>query len=662
MEAIVDEIEQPEVCGYSPGEDAEPPAFTINDVFGPGGFIAQHKPGYEIRQPQIDVAEITAKAIREERQAIIEAGTGTGKSFALVVPAVLSKKRTVISTETNTLLDQYVNQDLPFLQTILPTDFTFAKAKGKGNYVCKQKLQGCQSGEMFSQFADPDEVEKLIEWARETERGDRSEPAFGFSEASWQMVGCDDLCPHRQCPFYGEGAKGNSDCFAYQARREFLEADIVVTNHTLLLLNSQAGGDAILGDHCTLIVDEAHTLAEQAQKTYGCEIKDRTLSAFGKYALKLCRKAGYELTGYDVTLLEDSERRFFEQFRRLAKEQMTFSELPDLLLSEAQKASEPILRCLDMLRTAINSLAARNDEDARMLQSLDDRAIEHIKHIKGLFEPAENWLPFVELQGKDYDERRATLSYKPVDVAPILRRELYGPRQSVILASATMAIGRRFDFQIRDLGLWDPLTLQVGSPFDYVTQCQCLFPIDLPDSKSPEYHTKLADMIEQILIHTEGRAFVLFTSYRDLNKVYDLLSWRLKYTILKQGELPKPALIEAFRSDVHSCLFATRTFFTGVDIPGEALSCVILTKMPFRPPTEPLFKAKCDLIKAHGGNDFREYGLPLAVNDMRQAFGRLIRSKTDRGLFALLDSRAINGPYFRTVMNSLPNMRVRTRI
>jgi ATP-dependent DNA helicase DinG len=644
-------------------KEIEESSISIEDVFGPNGFIAAFKPGYEVREPQIRVAEIAERAIRDEKQAIIEAGTGTGKSFALVVPAVLSGKRTVITTETNTLLDQYVNQDLPFLQKILPKAFSFAKAKGKGNYVCKQKIDACNSGQMWgSLYANPDEVGMLIEWAKKTASGDRSEPTFAFSDASWQMVGCDELCAHRQCPYYGDGVKGETDCFAYQARKEFLQADIVVTNHTLCLLNAQIGGDAIIGDHSILIVDEAHTLAEQAQKTFGCEIKQTTLSGFSKCTAKACKQGNMELHGYDPTLIEDAERYFFEQFRRLAKEQMTFAEIPGLIIQEAQKAAEPVLRCLDMLRTAINSICPPTDEDQKMLQSLDDRAQEHMKHIKGLFEPAENWLPFVEIQQREDGDRHATISYKPVDVAPILRRDLYGARQSVILASATMAIGRRFDFPIRDLGLFDPLTLQVESPFDYVAQCSCLLPTALPYPQAPDYHTALADTIEQILIHTQGRAFVLFTSYRDLNKVYDLISCRLKYTLLKQGDLPKPALIEAFRRDVHSVLFATRTFYTGVDIPGESLSCVILVKMPFRPPTEPLFKAKCQLIKAQGRNDFREYSLPLAVNDLRQAFGRLIRSKADVGLFAFLDSRAINKPYFRTVANSLPNMKVRTRI
>lgn len=637
---------------------------TLNDVFGADGFIAQHKPGYEVRQPQIQVAELAEAAIREQKNAIIEAGTGTGKSFALAVPAVLSGKRAVISTETNTLLDQYINNDLPFLQRILPKEFKFAKAKGKSNYVCKMKRDEYEQQGLLSIYADHEEVSKLVDWSYDSNSGDRSEPRFGFSDSSWQAIGCNELCPRKQCPYYIDGAKGETECFAYKARKAFLQADVIVTNHTLMLLNAQIGGDAVLGDHSVLIVDEAHTLAEQAQKTFGFEIKQRTFSSFCKYAARLCHEAKLPIDKmFNASDMEQPEKWFFEQFRRLTKQQMTFKDIPALILGEMEKASLDVIKVLEILRAALNSVMPNSDEDEKLLRDLDGRAVDHIKSLKGLFNPDENWLPFCELSSAlDPSERTVTLHYKPVDVAPLLQDTVYDWRQSTILASATMSVSGRFDFPIRDLGLEEPLCLQVESPFDYPKQCTALYPTRLPDPQSPEYHTAVAEMVTQILTHTHGRAFVLFTSYRDLQKVYELVSPRLRYEMMKQGDLPKPAMIERFKSDVHSVLFATRSFFTGVDIPGEALSCVILVKAPFRPPDEPLFRAKCELVKARGGNDFMEVALPLMVNDLRQAFGRLIRSKSDTGMFAFLDSRAINKPYFRHVLNSLPTMKVRTEL
>jgi ATP-dependent DNA helicase DinG len=635
-------------------------AIDLRSVFGPDGYIAMHKPGYEVRAEQVKVAETVERAIRDGQNALIEAGTGTGKSFALLVPAIMSKKRTVISTETNTLLDQYVLKDLPFLKKVLPEEFSFAKAKGKGNFVCKKKLDDYLANPLISGFADVGEVEELVAWALRTASGDKSEPSFKFSEGSWQTVGCDELCSKKQCRYYGNGAKGDTDCFAYQARSAFLKAQVVVTNHTLCLLNAQIGSDVVLGPHEIMIFDEAHTLVEQAQKTFGFELKQRAFSGFGRYALKVLKASNLDIE-FDLAGLEWAESTFFECFRSITKQQMTFPDMPTGLRSDAGEAAKPVIAELDKLRKELNTKSPMCEEDEDLLSELDSRAIGHIKSLEGLFEPEENWLPFAEVSG-DLDARRVTLHYKPVDVAPILKKTVYEERKSTVMASATIAIGSRFDFFSSDIGLIDPLTLRVDSPFDYVNQCTGYYPTHLPDPTHPEYHTRVAEEIERVLIHSNGRAFVLFTSYRDLARVYELVSSRLRYNIYRQGDLPKPALIKRFKEDVHSVLFATRSFFTGVDIPGEALSCVILVKAPFRPPDEPLFSAKCKLIKSRGGNDFQEYALPLMVNDLRQAFGRLIRSKSDTGLFAFLDSRAINKPYFRMITNSLPAMKVRTTL
>lgn len=632
---------------------------TIDDIFKLGGFIDTNKPGYELRQSQIDVARLAERAIAENRNAVIEAGTGTGKSFALVAPAVLSGKRTVITTETNTLLDQYILKDLPFLKSILPVEFSFAKAKGKGNYVCRKKIDDYIGTPMLEAYCDHAEVRELIRWAAETASGDKSEPTFKFSEPSWQVIGCDELCAKKQCPYYKGGVKGHSECFAYRARKAFLEADIVVTNHTLCLLNASIGGDVILGAHQVLIVDEAHTLAEQAQSTFGVELRQRSISRFVKHALKVLTSNEMKLKGeIDPERIESLERAFFDNFRELTKSQMPFDSIPSGIVESAYYAAKPLRKELDGLRKELNSIPKLSEEDEQILGELDGKAIEHINSLKNMFDPHDNWLSFAEITQRG-DDRQVTIHYKPVDVAPILKQTIFDWRQSTILASATMTVGGRFDFALNETGIPEPLTLQVESPFNYAEQCTAHFPTYLPDQSSPEYHTRLAEEIERILVHTSGRAFVLFTSYRDLQRVYDLMSSRLKYTIYRQGDYTKPVLIERFREDVHSVLFATRSFFTGVDIPGEALSCVILTKMPFRVPDEPLFAAKCKLIKARGGNDFAEYSLPLAINDLRQAFGRLIRSKSDTGVFAFLDSRAINKPYFRVVERSLPTMKVK---
>jgi ATP-dependent DNA helicase DinG len=301
-------------------------------------------------------------------------------------------------------------------------------------------------------------------------------------------------------------------------------------------------------------------------------------------------------------------------------------------------------------------------EEKQILQKIDKRMRQHIEGLRCFFEPEENHVSYVEIE-EDHQryERKVILNYKPIDVAPILSYYLFSRIPTSIFSSATLAINHSFNFQEREMGLkpQDTLTLIVGSPFDYVRQCEAYFPLHIPDPKHPTYHTALATEVEKILCYTEGRAFVLFTSYRDLNRVYELVSPRLKYTSLRQGEMPKQLLLEKFKEGENTVLFATSSFWSGIDIKGEALSCVIIAKMPFSVPTEPLFAAKCKQIKAEGGNDFIEYALPLAISTLRQGFGRLIRSKTDTGFFALLDSRALKARYSRYILNSLPNMRIK---
>lgn len=638
---------------------------SLADVFGEGGLIARRKPGYEMRPEQLAVAEMVDLAIRTEENALIEAGTGVGKSFALVAPAVLSGKRTVVSTETLALLDQYIDKDLPFLAGALPRPFRYAKAKGKGNYACRRKLTELAGGQSPSMFADEDEVFALMEWAAQSPAGDRCEPGFAFAEASWQEVCCEEHCARRGCQFYGQGVKGPTDCFYYRARTEFLAAHVVVTNHTLLLLSAAIGGDAILGPHSICVIDEAHTLAEWAQKTFGTELKQRSLSGFARYVLSVTKKAGMAL---DVSLpvIEAAERALFDVFRRVPKQAAPFAELPAGIIDAATAKAGPLGSAIEDLRTELNRQNPNAKEDEELLEQLDDRARAHVKSLKTMFgegeEPDDNWLGYVELDCKEGREPHVTLNFKPIDAAALLRTKLYAGRDSTVLASATLAVGSSFGFARRELGLEDPLVLQVGSPFDYPSQCWGYFPTHLPAPNSPTYHTEIADEVERILLRTNGRAFILFTAVADMRRVYELLCGRLKYDCMIQGSLPKPALVERFKADVHSCLFATRSFFAGVDIPGEALSCVILVKAPFRPFQEPLFDAKCKAIEAAGGNAFAQYSLPLMIQDTRQAFGRLIRNKTDRGLFAFLDSRANKAGYGARIRNALPPIRIRKEI
>lgn len=639
-------------------------SLDLGDIFGADGLIARRfGQGYEERREQVDVARTAIDAIGQQRDALIEAGTGTGKSYALIAAAVKSGKRCVISTETNTLLAQYKDKDLPFLSAILPSPIKYAEAKGRGNYVCLRKVSELELAPMLPDFADEVEVALLIRWAHETTTGDRSEPRFAFREASWQAVGAEEHCSKRQCPFYKEGVKGHSECFACKARKAFLDAQIVVTNHKLLLINAEVGHDIILGPHEVVIVDEAHSLAEIAQDTFGHEIKQRTLSSFARYVHATCRRAGMACKGTTADI-ELHERALMDVFRGVPKQAATFAELPPALIEMAQKAVVPLIDDVNQLRDELNSKLPQTEEDRLLLEQLDNRAKDHVQALIDMFDGGEadpNWLGYVEVS-QNGRSPYITLHFKPIDVAPLLREKLYSGRCSTIMASATLTVSESFSFAQSELGLSGPLTLRVDSPFDYAGNVAGYFPVHIPNPNAPDYHTVLADEITKVLVSTRGRALILFTSVLDMRRVHSLVSPRLKYDMMMQGDLPKPELIRQMKEDVHSCLFATRSFFTGVDIPGEALSCVILAKAPFRPPSEPLFAAKCQAIKARGGNDFAHYALPLMIWDLRQAFGRLVRNKTDRGAFVFLDSRAIKARYWPMIMRSLPPIRVRREL
>lgn len=654
------------------------------------GIIAGVKKDFSPRKGQVDLSKTILDAYTDHKHVIVEAPTGYGKSFAVLVPAIIKcisrGGRVVISTETLTLQDQYVLKDLPLLKEAcakMGILFTFAVAKGRGNYICRAKL-------------DEDTFEgagELMGWGRRQrifyeesrqfkyDSGDIASVPFEFDGKEWKSIGADEDCEKGACPYYGEGRKG-SDCFCYAATKRFLDAQIVVTNHTLLLLDAQVGSGVLLGEFDMLIVDEAHSLPEKAQDAWGTSIKPRTVSRTIRLIDKILKRVGInEFQPKDMEKYYEMERAVMEPFDKLLGKNINLSQINDTIIERSKDASGAL--CID-LKNVYNALGKylpkqgqdygldvddsggderSNDPKDIAVITAREKLAKIIHDFKVVYGDqvdeayTENWLSFLQTGYNAKREPYAILNLKPIDVGPLMQGLILNVITSVTMMSATMKINGNYYFMKHELGMPEGTIEFTGaSPFTYETQVVGYFPKHLPDQDDENYLDALVDEIVQVIKHMNGRTMILFTNVSQMRLAWEWVSRRVDYPCYVQGQAQKKVLIDLFQSNIHSCLFATRSFFTGVDIPGETLSCVALVKAPFRVPTEPMFKAKCDLLDSNGTNSFANYSLPLMLFDVRQAFGRLIRSINDRGMFVLLDSRALKKSYGNNIMRSLPKM------
>lgn len=645
---------------------------TVSDFFAPGtGVIARKKPDFVARAGQQELSElIISLAETPGKHVLAEAPTGFGKSFAALVPAILTAvyggKRVVISTETIALQDQYVDKDLPLLQAAceeVGIKFTFAVAKGRSNYVCKIKLDETP-GMGQSRFQKWAALQELPQ-----NTGDRASVPFDITNDDWREVGADEDCERKACPFFGEGAMGHSDCFVFAARREYLEADIVVTNHTLLLIDADLGQGALVGPHDLLIVDEAHTLPEQAQRVWGMEIGPGTISSTLRLIDKMLRRSGIDHFNHGfLDSYRSLEDDMFEPLNSvITKGSVLISKVPQTRLEDSKGAAVALRASLVGERKGLGEMKHLSEHQEEVVRAGVEKISKLVRTLNGIYGDAiedeykDNWIVFLESKrharsGRNY----CVMHLKPIDIAPLFRAKLLTLIPNVVFMSATLMVNNSFFFMRKEMGLARDDTIEfIGkTPFDYKKQVIGYFPTDLPDPDAPDYTERLAKRIKTIINRRGGQALVLFTSSQLMETVYEAVQGKLKHTAYCQGQASKAALIERFKEETDSCLFATRSFFTGVDIPGDALSNVILTKAPFRVPSDPLFNAKCRKIRERGGNDFSDYSMPLMIMDVRQGFGRLIRTATDTGLFAFLDSRANKKAYGKTIRSSLPAMQV----
>ncbi len=629
--------------------------------------FARALPGYEPRVPQLQMARLVARGLEEGRHVIAEAGTGTGKSLAYLVPAighaVREGRRVLVSTGTIALQEQLVGKDIPFLQQHLGVQFRAALAKGKGNYLCKQRLDEEQAQPAF---ALDEAAQAILRWSKATETGDKSDLPFAPNGA-WDMVCADDSCTGRKCGYY-------DTCFYYQAKRRLEEAHVVVCNHALFFADmkvrlASGGAAGVLPPAATVVFDEAHHLEQAAIGALGTEASNRRLG----WLVRRIRKSEW------FTGLEQADMRQVGQLlQQLEEENDRVFGLALSLKPDGEQAYRLPADALDRLETGrlLDGLGAlwrlvepapgvdygRLDEQQAKRRKLADLVeglrADLVTILRGQ-EEAVSWAEVEERQGRD---ARVILHSTPISVAERLREHLFRNNATAVLASATISAGGRFDYLRQRIGLDDALEMVVASPFDYWDQCQLYVATHLPEPGERGWLEAAIPVIEQLLHASRGRAFVLCTSYRTMEEIHRALASRLPWRCLKQGEAPKGRLIEEFKRDVSSILFATASFWEGVDVQGEALSLVIIDKLPFSVPSDPVAQARAEAVEARGGSAFMELSVPEATIRFKQGFGRLIRSRADRGVVAVLDKRLITKRYGQTFLRSLPKVRVTDRL
>ncbi len=628
----------------------------VAEFFGPGGELSKHFPGWEFREGQLAMACEVEEALAENRKLIIEAGTGTGKTLAYLIPLILANKRAVISTGTKNLQDQLVKKDIPLLEKHLGLDLQVAIMKGRQNYLCLHKLSKSDRNPALLDLKETSDIVRISDWAESTQTGDRSELGWMASgNKLWPQIDARrEACNGSECSLYRE-------CFISRMHQKAREADLIIINHHLFFADLAMAQDdfgSFLPKYETVVFDEAHELESIASQLFGIHLSSFEFDELARSvtASAVRGKYGSLELNRELVSLRKLARAFFGKLGK--------TDHPISIANPGQLRTQHA-RPYEQLQVAITGLVARlklvGDQDEE-ISPLTRRAID-LQRKLAVFVADEGVEPVEQLDDDPgnyvywMESRRNSVSLHatPIDVSQILEDALFDQAVSIILTSATLAYNDSFDYVRSRLGLHSSNELQVEGCFDYPNQVLLYIPSEMPELNSPGYVGSAVEQIVQIVRHSKGRAFVLFTSHQQMKKVHQKVQKQLEYPCLLQGDGSNPALLEVFRATDNCVLFATASFWQGVDVPGEQLSCVIVEKLPFAVPSDPVVEARINQIRESGGNAFFEYQLPNAVLSLRQGFGRLIRGVADRGVLALLDVRVLKKSYGRYVLDSLPN-------
>jgi ATP-dependent DNA helicase DinG len=632
------------------------------------------------------MAQAVELALEEKRHLIVEAGTGTGKTLAYLVPVIRSGKRVIISTGTKNLQEQLFYKDVPFLEQALfggltasGTRLSVCYMKGRNNYLCRKKLYDLTEQPVLSGLDEIEQYRAMVAWEKTTQTGDRAELAE-LPEASmlWHKLDArSDACLGKNCSQWER-------CFITEMRRKAIESDIIIVNHHLffadLAIKMQADDAAdagILPEAAAVIFDEAHEIENVAGNYFGISVSNLRVEDLARdveASLQHNRMFSAALSGALGSLRERSQ--FFFSLLPAGEGRFSFDTRREFLEENGDEFLA-LNQALTRLAGELEGLAQKPEEVFSFV-----RRTQEIQVQLGFAMEAEdrNTVFWIERRGgrgransqsqRDSGKTRESLQSRqnvflqatPIDVGPILQKCLWSKLECAVLASATLAVGGGFDYIRQRLGLEHARESVLPSHFDYESQALLYVPPDLPDPRTPQFGMAAAERIRKLLEITRGRAFVLFTSYGQMNDIYQRLLGMIEFPMLRQGDAPKSALLEEFRLTPNAVLFATSSFWQGVDVQGEQLSCVIIDRLPFAVPSDPVVAARVKAIDADGGNAFFQYQVPAAVIILKQGFGRLIRSLHDRGLLCLLDNRILKKQYGRVFVESLPKYKRTTEM
>jgi len=646
---------------------------TLHEFFAPGGILARSSLQYEQRKGQHEMARAVEQALEDKRHLIVEAGTGTGKTLAYLLPALRmaqqNGQRIIISTGTKNLQEQIYFKDIPFLESLLGP-LRICYMKGRANYLCRQKLYALRDQPLLNGLEEINHFHILSEWEHTTVTGDRAEvAALPESSALWNKLDArSEACLGQNCPNYDR-------CFITEMRRKALESDIVIVNHHLffadLAIKQETEGvpDAgVLPESIAVIFDEAHELEEIASEYFGVGIGNQRIEELGRdIELMMRAKNAFSSSVQSAIEAVRDRSRFF------------FAALPTHVGVPNNIGRIPFPDRVEFLETngdvylGVTNTLKRLQGELEQLRQIEEatglakRCVDIRAHLKFLLESTDRNTVF-------WIERRAIggvrntrggggayntfLQATPIDVSELLTQSLFENYSSVILTSATLTVQGGFDHIRRRLGLSNTRELVVPSHFDYSKQALLYLPPEMPEPRDPDFPAQASERIRRVLEITRGRAFCLFTSYSQMRDLYERLLPELPYPLLLHGSAPRKALIEQFRETPNAVLFGTTSFWQGVDVQGEQLSCVIVDKLPFAVPTDPVIAARMAAINDAGGSAFNDLQLPSSVLALKQGFGRLIRSLNDRGVLVLLDPRIQRARYGRVFIESLPPYRI----
>jgi len=646
----------------------------MQEIFGHNGLIAKAHPEYEHRPGQIQMAEAVVRAFEQRRHLIVEAGTGTGKTLAYLVPAIAaacgSGARVVISTGTKNLQEQLMEKDIPFLQDVLPAKFRAAVMKGRNNYACLHRTKRADSMPVLEGLDEVDHFDEVFRWVTQTSTGDRAE-LYSLPEnlPFWHHIDArSDTCLGQQCPDF-------EPCFITRMRQRAIDADIIVVNHHLffadLALRNGAYG-SVLPDYAAVILDEAHQIEDVASEYFGAQVStyqiDDLMRDVG--ALKLEDRETERELGRISARIQRFADEFWISFREGRGLEGRFALAPQARGSSptvregfdaGMDAGEPqagmpalpyhaLDNALNRLETTLAAMSEPPADAESIVRRTRQLRFDLNFIIKGEDRKFVYWL---ERRG-----RGVFLRASPIDVSGLLQDKLFEKVPTVVLTSATLSSAGNFNFIRERLGLAQAEEMIAESIFDFEHQAVLYLPPQMPDPRSPQWASAAAAEVIKIVNATEGRAFVLSTSLSGMNDLFERVAPEIDYPCFVQGSASKGALLSKFRSTPNAVLFATASFWQGVDVRGEQLSCVIIDKLPFAVPSDPIVAARQRYIEEQGGSSFHEYSVPQAIISLKQGLGRLIRSTTDRGVLAVLDPRLRTKMYGQTFLQSLPPCRV----